>query len=334
MADSEMRIERVALTMGEPAGVGPELLVKAAQQPFSAQLIALADKEILADTARHLGLPLVLKDIDWKSPVKTHQPGCLWVDHISAEEPIVCGVLSKASARLCYRILNRASELALENKVKAVVTAPVHKANINQIASGFLGHTEFFAELANVSKVVMMLATNELRVTLASTHIPLAKVSETITKESLIDTIEIILNDFKRMGISQLKVAVCGLNPHAGEGGLLGKEEQQTIEPVVQFFQKRGSAVSGPFPADTLFTPEKRAQYDVFLAMYHDQGLPVIKAFGFGQCANVTLGLPYIRTSVDHGTALDIAGKNIASSESLEYAVNYALSLLSAKLPQ
>ncbi|TQV87718.1 4-hydroxythreonine-4-phosphate dehydrogenase PdxA [Aliikangiella coralliicola] len=324
-------IPRVALTMGESAGIGPELIVRVAQLKFDAQIVVIADKALLESTAQALNLSLKLINMDWDSPVHKHQPGHLYIENIPCEQPVVAGKLNAENAKATLAILARASELALDKTVDAIVTSPVHKANLNQVDQNFLGHTEFFAKAANIDKVVMMLATDELKVTLATTHLPLAKVPQAITQDELKQVIGVILNSLENITGEKTKVAVCGLNPHAGEGGLLGYEDDEIIRPVIEHFCNQGQLVFGPFPADTLFTPEKRKAYDVFLAMYHDQGLPVIKAFGFGQCVNVTLGLPYIRTSVDHGTALDIAASYTASSDSLEYAVNYALRLLSGR---
>lgn len=323
---------RIAITVGEAAGIGAELLVKIAQINFNAQLIVLADAAQLEKVADLLSLPLTLTPINWFEPVKQHQKGHLWIEPFTFEKAITPGELNPVNAKTTLDILERAGQLALNKSVDAVVTAPVHKANLNQIESNFLGHTEYFAEQASVKQVVMMLANQQLRMTLATTHIPLAKVSQSITIEKLKATIQVLLTDLEKYQ-KNIKLAVCGLNPHAGESGLLGKEDQQIILPVIQHFQQKNKSVSGPFPADTLFTPENRKKYDVFLAMYHDQGLPVIKTLGFGSCANITLGLPYIRTSVDHGTALDIAADYKASASSLTYAINYAIELTLGHLP-
>jgi 4-hydroxythreonine-4-phosphate dehydrogenase len=319
--------------MGEPAGIGPELLVKVAQQNFEGQLIAIADTRVLAQTAAHLGLPLTLKEMDWSQPVISHQPGGLFIEPVELPQTVKVGQLDPQNAAATLRMLSRASELALANRVDAIVTGPVHKANLNTCDAQFLGHTEFFAREANCEHVVMMLASGPLRICLATTHLPLAQVPAAITHTGLQTTINLILSAFDRLALPTPRIAVCGLNPHAGEGGLLGHEEQEIIQPVISTFIDAGHQVSGPFPADTLFTPQKRDSFDVALAMFHDQGLPVVKAFGFGQCANITLGLPYIRTSVDHGTALDIAADYTASAESLSYAINYAIQLASGQLP-
>jgi 4-hydroxythreonine-4-phosphate dehydrogenase len=324
---------KVLITMGEPAGIGPELLVRIAQNEFSEQIIVLADSNLLIHTAEQLKLPLALTEIDWDKPAKKHQAGHLYIENHLIAEPVIVGELNTLHAETTLSTLSRASELALDNSVDAIVTAPVHKANLNQVDQTFLGHTEFFADKANINKVIMMLATNDLRVTLATTHLPLLKVPAAITKNNLRQVFEVIFGAFEKLGIANIKLGVCGLNPHAGEDGLLGTEEIEIISPVITEFQEKGYQVSGPYPADTLFTLQKRKQFDVFLAMYHDQGLPVVKSFGFGQCANVTLGLPYIRTSVDHGTALDIAATYSASADSLEYAINYAIHMASGTLP-
>lgn len=331
---TETEIPRIVITMGDSAGIGPELIVRIARLTFSAQLVVLGDSRLLLAIAQRLQLPLEISPIDWNEPVAAHVSGHLYVEEHQNREPVVAGQLSTVNARTTLSILERASELALSGMVRAIVTAPVHKANLNSVAPDFLGHTEFFAEKANVDKVVMMLASGDLRITLATTHLPLSEVPASITQQSLSQVLNVIISSFERLQIGDVRIAVCGLNPHAGENGLLGKEDDSVIRPVIEHFQQRGKSVSGPFPADTLFTPQKRQLFDVFLAMYHDQGLPVVKAFGFGQCANITLGLPYIRTSVDHGTALDIAGKYCASGDSLEYAINYAIQLVAGNLPK
>lgn len=327
-------VPRILLTMGEPAGIGPELLVRIAQLNFEAELIAIADPDLLMLTAKKLKLPLQLKEVNWEKQSAEHQLGTLLICPVKLPAKVVVGQLCVENAQVTLDTLIMASDLALAKKVDAIVTAPVHKANLNHADSHFMGHTEFFAKQANVDKVVMMLASGGLRITLATTHIPLSKVSLTIDKALVAQTLRIIFDSFQLYGLSQPKVAVCGLNPHAGEDGLLGHEDREEILPAIQEFVQKGQSVFGPFPADTLFTPQKRRHFDVFLAMYHDQGLPVVKAFGFGKCANVTLGLPFIRTSVDHGTALDIAPSYSASADSLEYAVNYAIQLVSGELPQ
>ena len=327
-------IPRLVLTMGEPAGVGPELLVRIAQMEFDTEIVVLANAMLLEKNAEILKLPLSLSPMDWnKSPVK-HQKSNLFIETVELQSDVIVGQPDSQNSIAILRMLQRAGELALSNKVDAVVTAPVQKAILNQVDSSFLGHTEFFASQAGKDKVVMMLATEALRMALVTTHIALSKVSTTIDQQLIIDTVMIIHNSFCQLGLDKPKIAICGINPHAGENGLLGGEDKYIVEPAVDSLQKRGINADGPFPSDSLFTKAKRQIYDVFLAMYHDQGLPVVKAIGFGQCANITLGLPYIRTSVDHGTALDIASQRIASADSLEYAIRYAIQLAKGKLPK
>ncbi len=327
-------LPRILVTMGEASGIGPELLVKIAQQDFNAEIVVLANQSLLNRVADNLSLPLQLLPIDWSKQPEQHRKGCLRFENIQLPADVIAGQLQPENASAILKMLSRAGELALNKSVDAIVTAPVHKAVLNQVNSDFLGHTEFFAEQAKVAKVVMMLATNQLRMALATTHIPLSQVSDTITQELLEQIVEIIHQSFVQFDLPQPKIAVCGLNPHAGEDGLLGLEDCEVIAPAITKLQHSGIAVEGPFPSDSLFTLNKREMFDVFLAMYHDQGLPVVKAMGFGQCANITLGLPYIRTSVDHGTALDIAAERIASPSSLNYAINYAIQLAKGKLPQ
>lgn len=324
---------RIIITMGEPAGIGPELIVKIAQNEYRAQLIILGCPTHLKCIAEQLNLPLSLTNMQWSDKPSSHRQGHLWVEPLEYVDEIKVGQPSADNASQTLQSLRRASELAITEQVAGVVTAPVHKAVLNQVDPTFLGHTEFFAEQAGIARVVMMLATNQLRMTLATTHIPLNKVSDAITQNLLSETLGIIDKSFYSILSRKAKIAVCGLNPHAGENGLLGKEEIEVIAPCIQDLVREGLDVHGPFPADSLFTENKRKQYDVFLAMYHDQGLPVIKALGFGECANITLGLPYIRTSVDHGTALDIADQFCASPDSLNFAINYAIQLAKGQLP-
>ena len=334
MISSNGDIPRVLVTMGEPAGIGPELLVKSAASSFEAELVYLACPKLLKQLSRKIGVDRTIEFVDWKKAPQKHKPGVMLVEAIALPETVETGQLNIANATATLGMLNQASSIALSGLVDAIVTAPVHKANLNTADPKFLGHTEFFADACGVEQVVMMLASGSLRVTLATTHLPLADVSAAITSKSLTATLEIIIKALTGFGICDPRIAVCGLNPHAGENGLLGQEDDQIILPVVDSFQANGHQVFGPLPADTVFTPNKRSEYDVVLAMYHDQGLPVVKAFGFGQCANVTLGLPYVRTSVDHGTALDIASSMSASAESLDYATRYAIDLVLGKLPE
>lgn len=320
--------------MGEASGIGPELLVRIAQLEFDAEIVVLACKTLLENTAVELSVPLNLSPIDWNSTPKKHLQSHLFFESVNLPCKVKVGELNLKNSQATLNMLSRAGELALNKSVDAIVTAPVHKSILNQVDAAFLGHTEFFAEQAKVSQVVMMLATHQLRMALATTHIPLSKVSSVIDQDLIKQIVLIIHNSFNQLSLDKPKIAVCGINPHAGEDGLLGHEDQDVVSPAIEVLQEQGVDVHGPFPSDSLFTENKRKQYDLFLAMYHDQGLPVVKAIGFGQCANITLGLPYIRTSVDHGTALDIASQRIASPDSLEYAINYAIQLAKGSLPQ
>ncbi len=327
-------LPRILLTMGEPSGIGPELLVKIAQLEFDAEIVVIANDKLLYAIAKELSLPLKLVPMDWKVPSSKHAKGQLLIENVIFPATVKVGKLDVNNSQSVLDMLSKAGQFALAKKVDAIVTAPVHKAILNQVAPSFLGHTEFFAEQAKVNKVVMMLATKQLRMALATTHIPLSKVSQSINKNLIVEIVTIIQKSFNQFKLPEPKIAVCGVNPHAGENGLLGSEDQQSVAPAVKELQHVGIDATGPFPSDSLFTKSNRKYFDVFLAMYHDQGLPVVKAIGFGQCANITLGLPYIRTSVDHGTALDIAPQRNASESSLSYAINYAIQLAKGTLPE
>lgn len=319
---------RIALTCGEPAGIGPDLSIQLAQQQQQAQLIAIAAPELLAERAAQLELPLELVPINLNEPAKLAGPGQLYVLPHTLKQRVDVGKLNTVNSRYVLDTLQSALDGSVKGDFDAIVTAPVHKGVINEAGYEFSGHTEFFADGAGVKKVVMMLATQTLRVALATTHLPLTAVSAAITRDSLTQVIQIIDSSLKQQfGLTQPRIAVCGLNPHAGEGGYLGHEEIDTIQPVIDMLSAQGIAVTGAWPADTIFNQDKLADYDVVLAMYHDQGLPVLKHHGFGKAVNVTLGLPFIRTSVDHGTALDLAGSGLASASSLQAAVDMALSM-------
>jgi 4-hydroxythreonine-4-phosphate dehydrogenase len=302
------------------------LCLQLAQHQQQAQLIALADPDLLQQRAAELDLAIELILVDIDQPVTLPLPGQLYVLPHSLQENVLAGELNPANSRYVLDTLQTALEGSLKGDFDAIVTAPVYKGVINEAGHSFSGHTEFFADGAGVAKVVMMLATHTLRVALATTHLPLNAVSDAITCDSLTEVIRITDHSLRQQfGIATPRIAVCGLNPHAGEGGYLGREEIDTIQPVIDRLSEQGIAVSGAWPADTIFNQDKLADYDVVLAMYHDQGLPVLKHHGFGKAVNVTLGLPFIRTSVDHGTALDLAGTGKASATSLQAAVDMAL---------
>ncbi len=320
---------RIALTPGEPAGIGPELAVRIAQQQHQHQLVAVADPALLEATAAQLCLPLRLTPFDPEEPATPNAPGNLTVLPVTLSQPAIAGQLNSANAAYVLQTLELATDGCMNGSFAALVTGPVHKGIINDAGVAFSGHTEFLAERGGADQVVMMLACEGLRVALATTHLPLADVPAAITPASLTRTLEILHTDMQRkFGIAAPRILVCGLNPHAGEGGHLGREEIEVITPVLDQLRATGMQLIGPLPADTLFTPRHLKDADAVLAMYHDQGLPVLKYKGFGQAVNITLGLPFIRTSVDHGTALDLAGKGVADLGSLETALDYAQQLI------
>jgi 4-hydroxythreonine-4-phosphate dehydrogenase len=316
---------RIAVTSGEPAGVGPDLCLQLARGPLPCELICLGDRELLAGRARQLSLKLNLWDYEPGQPVRPHTPGTLGVLHVPLAVPADAGKLDPRNAPAVLAMLDRAAQGCLTEEFAAMVTAPVQKSTIIEAGFAFTGHTEYLAQYCGAPLPVMMLASGNMRVALATTHLPLASVAQAITQTLLQQVLGVVDTDLKRWwGISQPRIGVCGLNPHAGESGHLGREELNIIAPAVQQMRERGLDVSGPFPADTIFVPRLMAAYDAVLAMYHDQGLPVIKHAHFDQAVNVTLGLPIIRTSVDHGTALDLAGTGHADVASLAAAVRMA----------
>mgnify|MGYP005843160801 CR=1 FL=1 len=311
------------ITAGDPAGIGPELAVSAAAG--RADLVVVADPELLADTAHRLGTAVRVEA--WHpgqdgGPMDDQTIRCLPVALADTNVP---GRLNPANAGYVLETLKRAAETVIAGNAAALVTAPVHKGVINDAGIAFSGHTEFLAELADIERVVMMLVADRLRVALATTHLPLRDVSGALTRAGLRRTLSILQHDLvDRFGLPDPQIAVLGLNPHAGEGGHLGREEIEIIEPVIAELQAEGMHVEGPLPADTAFVPRHLERFDAVLAMYHDQGLPVLKYAGFDHAVNVTLGLPFIRTSVDHGTALDLAGTGKADSGSMQAAIDLA----------
>jgi 4-hydroxythreonine-4-phosphate dehydrogenase len=325
---SHSRVVRLALTPGEPAGIGPDICIQLAQQPQQAQLVAIADPELLRQRAAELGLPITLREFSPGEPARPSTPGELCILPLPLTRPARAGILDPHNAGYVLQTLRRAVEGCSTGEFDALVTGPVHKGVINEAGIPFTGHTEFLAELTGTARVVMMLATEGLRVALATTHLPLAEVSRHITPQLLDEVIRILHRDLQqRFGLAAPRILVCGLNPHAGEGGHLGREEIEVIAPVLERLRQEGMQLFGPLPADTLFTPRYLAEADAVLAMYHDQGLPVLKHLGFGRAVNVTLGLPFVRTSVDHGTALELAGSGKAETGSLEYAIEVALEM-------
>ena len=301
----------IALTSGEPAGVGPELCAMLARQPLPARVVVLGDEGLLAQRGAS------------RATVE--------IEHVPLAVPAIAGKLDPANGRYVLALLDRAADGCLAGEFDAMVTAPVHKAVINDAGFAFTGHTEYLAARAGAAHVVMMLVGGGLRVALATTHLALAEVARAITRDGLIATLRVIDRDLRqRFGLARPRILVAGLNPHSGEGGHLGREEIDVIEPALQAARAEGIAAEGPVPADTLFVPERLKLADCVLAMYHDQGLPVLKYASFGKGVNVTLGLPFVRTSVDHGTALDLAGSGRADPGSLLEAVQLAIKLASA----
>lgn len=320
---------RVAITPGEPAGIGPDLAVALAQRDWPVELVVCADGDVLRQRAAQLGLPLTLRDYQPGVAPQPQQAGTLTLLPIATAQPVTAGELTVANGHYVLETLARACDGSLSGEFAALVTGPVHKGVINDAGIPFTGHTEFFAERAGGDRVVMMLATEALRVALATTHLPLKDVANAITRDSLHEVITILHQDLQqKFGIPQPHIFVCGLNPHAGESGHMGREEIDTIIPALDELRQQGLQLTGPLPADTLFQPKYLQHADAVLAMYHDQGLPVLKFQGFGRAVNITLGLPFIRTSVDHGTALELAGLGSAEPGSFITALNLAITMI------
>ncbi len=326
-----MPSQRIAISSGEPAGIGPDLLVQLAQQPHTDELVVLADPALLEARARLLDLPLQLRSYDAAAAPQAQPAGSLQVLPVELAKPAEPGRLDVLNAPYVLELLRRGCQGCLDGEFHALVTAPVQKSIINDAGIAFSGHTEFFAEACAVDQVVMLLAAGNLRVALATTHLPLAAVPQAISAEGIEAVLRVLHRDLSvRFAISEPRIAVLGLNPHAGESGHLGREEIEVITPVLERLRGEGMALAGPLPADTAFTPRALDTCDAILAMYHDQGLPALKYAGFGQAVNVTLGLPIIRTSVDHGTALELAGLGGADAGSLREALALASQLASA----
>lgn len=316
---------RIAVTSGEPAGIGPDICLALAGEQPGVEFVVIGDAAVLDERAHALGKRVALQPFDPLAERVEGASGSLLVDHLQAPVPVEPGRLDPANGRHVLAILDRAVAGCRSGEFDAMVTAPVHKGVINDAGVPFTGHTEYLAERCGVSTPVMMLTTPGLRVALATTHIPLRRVSDAVTTSRLEQVIRVLHRDLRRcFGLAVPRILVCGLNPHAGEGGHLGLEEAEVIDPVLHRLRGEGIDARGPIPADTAFTRTQLENVDAVLAMYHDQGLPVLKHMGFGEAVNVTLGLPIIRTSVDHGTALDLAGTGGASATSLYAAARVA----------
>ncbi|ENV65931.1 pyridoxal phosphate biosynthesis protein [Acinetobacter junii] len=314
------------VTSGEPAGIGPDICLNLANRQDLRPVVVLADIDMLKQRIEQLGLEVEL--VLYSGQTEPSLNGQLYVEHIALAKPVILGCLDAENASYVLEQLHRSADYALSGKSVGVATAPVQKSIINDAGIVFSGHTEYYQEFAHVDRVVMMLATKTLRVALATTHLPLRDVPDAITQERLHQVIDILIHDLKtKFKINQPRILVCGLNPHAGEDGYLGREEIDVINPVLEEYRAQGVKMSLSLPADTLFTSENLKDADAVLAMYHDQGLPVLKSQGFGEAVNITLGLPFIRTSVDHGTAVSLAGTGQAKASSLHVAVDLALDL-------
>ena len=327
-----MVVARIVITPGEPGGIGPDLVLQLAQHSWPVELVVAADPELLLERAKQLNLTVKLIPYNSQAAAQPQQQGTLTIAPINLAVPAIAGELNEANGRYVLDTLSFACEGNMTGEFAAVVTGPVHKGVINRAGVSFSGHTEFFAQQSNTSDVVMLLATTGLRVALVTTHIPLAYVAKAITPERLTNIIQILNAELKlKFAIPQPRIYVCGLNPHAGEDGHLGREEIDVITPTLDTLREQGIDLVGPLPADTLFQPKYLDDADAVLTMYHDQGLPVLKYKGFGNSVNITLGLPFIRTSVDHGTAIDLAGTGKADAGSMFTALNQAIEMVEKK---
>jgi len=319
---------RLAITCGEPAGIGIDLLLQIAQQSLPADCVVIADQNVLAERAEQLGLEVHFNSYQASKVPEATKAGTMTVLDIRCPAPVQAGVLNVLNAPYVLETLDRAVAGCQSGEFAAMVTAPLHKGVINDAGVPFSGHTEYLAKLTHAPLPVMLLASGEFRVALATTHLPLKAVSDAITPESLTQVIEVLHHDLKtKFALDNPVIYVCGLNPHAGEGGHLGMEEIEVISPTLERLKQQGMNLVGPLPADTLFTHKYLEHADAVLAMFHDQGLPVLKHASFGKAVNITLGLPIIRTSVDHGTALDLAGTGRADSGSLHAAIQSAIDM-------
>jgi len=322
------KLPRILLTPGEPAGIGPDIIAKIAQQEWNAELIVIADSELLLERARQLHLPLKLISFNKDAIAEGHTPGCLKIISVPLNQAVTPGELNVLNAQYVIKTLEIASDFCQKNIAQAFVTGPVHKGIINDAGISFTGHTEFLAKLSDAPQSIMLFVTPQTKVALATTHLPLSDVPRAITKDKLQKLLRLLQRELgEKFGITHPRIAVCGLNPHAGEQGHLGREEIDVISPALEELRQENINIIGPVPADTVFTEHSLENCDVILAMYHDQALPVVKYMSFGRAVNVTLGLPYVRTSVDHGVALDVAGTAGANAESLAEAIKLAIKL-------
>ena len=324
----------ILISSGEPAGIGPDIILKLTQcqQKFLMPWVVLGDVNLFKERAKILNFPVVIREYSPGDSLSIMGTNDLYIWHVPLKNRVKPGILDKNNASYVLDLLKKGTQACMDGLFEALVTAPVHKGIIAEAGFAFSGHTEYFAELTQTPEVVMMLASDSLRVALVTTHLPLREVPDAITPEKLTRVIYIVHQELKKyFGLIAPQIYVSGLNPHAGENGHLGREELEVIEPTLKKINKQGICVKGPFPADSLFTPPYLSKADVFLAMYHDQGLAVLKYAAFDEAVNITLGLPFIRTSVDHGTALDFAGTDIASEKSLIKAIQVGIDMATVR---
>lgn len=314
----------IVITTGEPSGVGPDLVVNLSQQEWNFPIVVCGSKKLIYERAEELKIKLNIYEYKINKHIKIHQPGTLCVLPLNTKKKVVTGILNRKNSFYVIDMLQRACIGCLKKEFFALITCPIHKGIINKSGINFIGHTEYLAQNSHCKNVVMMLMTKNLKVALVTTHIPLYMVSSVLTKKKLYNTIKVLNEELKKkFDILSPKIFVCGLNPHAGEEGFIGKEEIDIIIPTLKKLVSENIKVIGPFPADTIFQEKYLKQADVILAMYHDQGLPVLKSCGFGKSINITLGLPFVRVSVDHGTALDLAGKKELNIGSFTLALKF-----------
>jgi len=324
-----MTFPRILISAGEPAGIGPDIILQAIQQSFDADIITVGDPSLFANRAQQLNLDVQIKPCTLKDKSGSHEPGVLKVLPIDLNTNCESGQLNPVNAKYVLNVLDTAIDACVNSQADALVTGPIQKSILTHEIANFTGHTEYLADRTHSPLPVMMLATEGLRVALVTTHMSLSEVPSHITTKNVSQVLEILHHDLEtQFGINNPKILIAGLNPHAGEDGHLGKEEIEVISPVIQHYKKQGMNIIGPLPADTLFTDKYLKDADAVLAMYHDQGLPVLKYKGFGNAINVTLGLPIVRTSVDHGTALDLAGTGKANAQSMILAINTACNII------
>ncbi len=320
----------IILTSGEPAGIGPDICGMLAKEEINKRIVIICDHEVMLSRLKLLDLQVKIKIVKEIQETEIHKKNTIQLLHLSKNSDVKAGILDKNNSKYVLDMINIATQSCIDNKKIGMINCPVQKSIINEFGYKFNGHTDYIAKLCGVSvPPVMMLASNNLRIALATTHIPLREIADNINTDQLRNIIETLLNALREsFSINKPKIAILGLNPHAGESGYLGKEEINIIEPVISEFREKKNLIDGPFPADTAFSPKMIDYYDAFVAMYHDQGLPVLKALHFGRIVNITLGLPITRTSVDHGTALNLAGTGKAEISSLLFAINQTEKML------